>query len=248
MLLNYFFSEQESCVLPMCDLVVTNGEYTAELLRTQGYPPEKVVAGGSFRHSYLLERLDRSDPLPSARKRDCVTILVTPSIGRSEATELLWKVKQALGSLTQYQVLIKCHPSMPFSKFSRDLGAEPLPAHFTISEEPVSELMQRCDIIIYSSSTTCLEALAFGIPAVHVASEFTIDMDPLDFQPSVRWSSRTSHELIEAIENILSMPQDELHARRIAWRALVRRFFGPINEKTMRIFGSNTLFQKENLE
>lgn len=233
MYLDHFFSRYESSILPFPDRLVTNGEYYERLLRESGYDAKKIVCGGAIRYSNLLRLTDMT-----VSKKDGMhtpTILVTPSISMNESLELVWKVSNAFRDKPQYHIIIKCHPLMPFHLFAKKLGA-PLPPHFSVSDAQIEDLVKTSDVLIYTTSTTCVEALALGVPVLHVGSDFIIDMDVLDFKPEIRYSARNKDTIREKIEEALRITHEDLLEKRKEWKKVVSEMFGPVTEQTYDLF------------
>src|SRR3990167_547159 len=238
MLLNYFFSKEESRVLPFPDIVITNGKYSDRLFRNSGYDPDKVILGGSVRYTGVLSALDEGDKVTSPKENNsrCPTILVTPSLEWAEAAEFIWKVIGAFGTLDQYRVILKCHPDLPYNRIARELKISTLPGHFTVVDRPVGELLLESDVLLYTSSTTCIEALARGVPVVQVNSSLTIDMDPLRGYPGVRRSVSTQEEIVEAVKEILTTNRAEQIKGKTVWKDTVKDLFVPVYENIFHLF------------
>jgi hypothetical protein len=231
MYLNYFFSKYESDILPLPDRIVTNGKYIKDVFCASNYPKKIVVKGGAVRYEYLL----KSKGIKKRQKRDKPVVLVTPSINKFEAAELIWKVLKAFEQNDKYKIVIKCHPDMPFEIISKHLNIK-LPGHFTVTNKPVAELLEESDVLLYTCSTTCVEAIAAGVPVIHVESDLMIDLDQLDFNPKLRPSARTPEEILNSVEKAISMNEKELSRKRKIWGKVVRNLFGEVNESTYRLF------------
>ena len=231
MLLNYFFSKQEVGILPFPDKIVTNGKYPRDLLVGSGYPEKKVVQGGAIRYPYLVE------PKVGERhkKMGPPVILVTLPIGESDALELTWKVLKAYGARGDRRILIKDHPVTPFEKISKRLNVK-LPEHFALSNKPVPELLKESDVLVYMGSTTCVEAIAAGVPVVHVGSDFSIDLDPFDWNPEVRLSARNPEEIVKCVEKALAMDENEYSKKRKIWDDAMKSLFGRVDDSVYRLF------------
>ena len=231
MYLNYFFSKRETGIMPFPDRIVANGRHPKDAFVESGYPKEKVVQGGAVRYAYLLE----PKMITRRRKKGKSVILVTPSISKFDAVELIWKVFKAFEHRGEYKILIKCHPDMPFEKISGHLNIK-LPEQFTVSDDPVAELLGGSDVLLYTYSTTCVEAIAAGVPAVHVESDFSIDLDPLDFYPRARLSARNPEEIVKKVEEAITMDKKELSRKRKIWGGVVRNMFGRVDDSVYRLF------------
>ena len=231
MLLNYFFSRDELPVLPFPDKVITTGKYTERLFREAGYDPAKVDCGGAIRYASLTQK---KDVLP---KRDIShpVILVALSMDENETVELTSKVTKAFRDTKQYRIIFKFHPDFPYRFVKRKMGD--LPQQFEVSEQPINKLLQDSNLMIYSSTATSIEAIALGVPVLHINSDFTIDRDNLaDSPPGVRESAGTPSDILKAAEKILKMDEKELSRRRQLWAEVVADMFGPVDENTFDLF------------
>ncbi len=235
MLLNQFFSKDERPILPFPDRVITNGKYTEKLFQDAGYDPQKIVCGGAIRYAGILKSLGT---VPRKRDSSPPIILVTPSIDKNESVELIHKVLTALGQTDRYKVILKLHPVAPYSRIVSDIG--PLPDNFVISTQPVSTLLEECHMLIYTSSTTSIEAISRGVPVLHVGSDFIIDYDDLaDFSPGVRQSARNGADISRITENIMKTEESILSQQRIIWDNIVKEMFGPVDEGVYDLFLGN---------
>lgn len=237
MVLNFFVSRRERSIAPLPDVLIANGRHSFGLLKNSGYDPSMLRCGGALRYQYLMKSMSHDRESGSANHRGhgpgCF-VLVTPSISDSLACELVWKVREAFKEETNIRVMLKCHPSLPFSILSSRLGIDRLPAHFEVSERPVQDLLAVAGVLIYMDSTTCLEALAKEVPVIHVASDFGLDFDPLSGHPEVRQSVHEPEQLREAIISVLSTDSTSMVERIERGRQLMTHFFGPLDESFYR--------------
>jgi hypothetical protein len=235
MLANYFFSEKELDIIPFPDRIVTNGKYTENFLLNSGYDPTKLVCGGAIRYEYVLDLLKQND-LREKQTDDVFTIMVTPSIDLNEASELTLKALNALASLDFCNIILKYHPLLPYEKVAYNLNITSLPTNFTVSNQSVSHLLKKSDILMYTNSTTCIEALAFGIPVLHIASDFVIDCDILDSLPGICSSARTKEEIRNNVCELLEMNPEELYNKKMVAREIVTDFFGTVDDAVFGLF------------
>lgn len=161
-------------------------------------------------------------------------ILVTPSIEKNETIELVWKVKKAFKQITQYTIVLKFHPDCPYRLIAKDTGS--LPEHFVISEKPTSELLPEANVLLYTSSATSIEALALGVPILHVKSDFTIDRDNLTDFPDVCESVSSPEDIAKATAKLLKMDEKDLSRKRQLGAEVVAEMFGPVDENTFDLF------------
>lgn len=229
MALNFFVSKDELPILPFPDLLITNGQYSFDLLVRSGYSPMKLRCGGALRYRYLTAPIETSRTRTTHGER--LTVLVTPSMVESLACELLWKVLQAFSNDTSTHVIVKCHPGLPFGKVSKRVGVYTLPRNFQVSEQPVRELLPESTVLLYMDSTTSLEALGLGVPLIHVGSELGLDIDHLSTFPDTRRTVREPRELLRAVHDIGN-------AAKAAERRpeLISHFFGQVSDRTYGYF------------
>lgn len=229
MYLNYFISDHEHAIIPFPDKVITNGKYSTDLLLDSGYDSNKLICGGAIRYEYLIETLKQPAQKRLNKHNRSMNILVTTSIDKNEAAELIIKVLKAFESNDMYNVIIKCHPLMPYQQIANELGITSLPEHFTISMEPISVLLSNCDLLLYTSSTTCIEALAFEVPILHVGSNFIIDRDVLDSISNLHSSAKTIEDIQIEVSKLMRMDSDELYKKNIISKDIAKSIFGDVN-------------------
>jgi predicted glycosyltransferase len=131
--------------------------------------------------------------------------------------------------------VFKFHPDCPYRFIARDTGI--LPEHFIISDKPSGDLLKESHVLLYTSSATSIEAIALGVPVLHIKSDSTIDRDNLsDFPSSVRESVSTPDDIVKATERLLKMDEKELSRKRLLWAEVVAEMFGTVDESTFDLF------------
>jgi surface carbohydrate biosynthesis protein (TIGR04326 family) len=231
MLLNHFFSKNELPVMPFPDKVITNGKYTESLFIESGYDPYKVVRGGALRFSYLV---NKKKTIVARKADNNPIILVALSVEKNETMELLWKTILAFGQITQLKIVLKFHPDCPYRFIAREIGI--LPKHFIVSDKSTGELLQDSHVLLYTCTATSIEALALGVPILHVKSDFTIDRDNLADFPGVRESVSSPEDISGAAQRLLKMDEKELSGKRQLWAEIVAEMFEPVDESTFDLF------------
>lgn len=229
MALNFFVAQRERGLVPLPDVLITNGQYSHDLLMASGHVTTRLRCGGAIRYRYLAEPAVEqagSTDAPWGGSEDArPVVLVTTSIGESLACELLWKAIQAFGRELRVRVVVKCHPGLPFRALSGALGLDRLPPHFEVSVRPLRELLQGSAVLLYMDSTTSLEAVALGVSVVHVASDLDVDFDPLEGASEFRQTVRTPEELRLAVLGGAAVPR-----RASRGHDPMSYFFGPVDD------------------
>ena len=218
---------------PLPDRVVTAGKHTAKLFCSDGHDPDRVRLGGAFRMQDFFALRQRAGETEVQRTGSMV--LVATSSGLQESVEV---VKLAVGlfdAQDDIRVVIKCHTLAPFQKINTFLG-DPLPKHVDVSEEPITDLMLKSSVMVYTDSTVCIEALAIGLPVVHLRPQFGLDLDPLEAAPEARLEATGQEELRQKVQWLLDHREEYINRHRDGWRDLVDEMFEPVTEQTFRAF------------
>lgn len=226
--LRYFLSPKEIEHCPLPRVVFANGPQSFDSLKSIYGRKTTFLLGGCIRHIYLLKREDAKVKVKNKSDKT-ITVLVTTSIGLEEASELTYKIIQFLKDNRRYKVIFKFHPFMPFDIIRKRLNLREMPNNFIISEHSVADLIQSCDVLVYNTSTSAIEALAHGIPVINVVSEFALNIDPLDFASDVVKRVYSGVELLSALELAKKNKNNsqEIEKRR----KVAQRYFGNMDEE-----------------
>ena len=216
--LSLYPSPSEIAIRPLPDRVVTNGPTFADVLRESTFPSERVTGGCALRHAHLSE----GGPARSA-PRDFV--LAACSIDAAQSIELLRKASSAFGD----DLVVRLHPASN----ARAIRAA-LPSGIRYADEPLTDLLPRARLMLYTYSVVPYEALAARTPPVFVRSEAMLDLDQLEPTPDVRWVARTPAELRAVAAEIASAPDREAWEKRA--REVVRAALAPISPECVEGF------------
>ena len=135
------------------------------------------------------------------------------------------RVVAAFGADPRYELSVKLHPGADAPRIRAAVSAPGV----CFVEEPIAEALTRADLMLYTYSVVCYEALAQGVPAVFVQAETFLDLDQLEPFPELRRVARSAEELRAHADEVAGWSADE----RAAWteraRAAVREALTPIN-------------------
>ena len=162
-------------------------------------------------------------------------MLIACSYGLEEATELADLGSQLFPKDGGVDVVIKCHPAMPFANFQH-LVSGPLPGHVRVSEEPITTLISKSDLMVYTGSMVSVQALAAGVPVVHLCPQFDLDIDPLGAAPQVRLEATGLAELREKVRWLLDNRTDYIAQQQDRWTSLVDEIYGPVTDEAIMAF------------
>jgi surface carbohydrate biosynthesis protein (TIGR04326 family) len=233
LLLNFSLAPGGEPEAPLPDRLVTVGKHTAGVLTTIGHEPGRVKVGGALQAQTLLSAQSQERKSPGAQGPP--TVLVASSDGLEEAAELVDMAIRLFDEDEGVRVLVKCHPMMPFPLVSSTIGAH-LPSNVKASEEPITELIRRSSVMVCSASTVAVEALALGLPVIHLRTQFDLDLDSLDVVPSTRLEATGLKELREKVDWLLDNREEYIAQHRAEWDSFVEEMYGPLTEETYRQF------------
>lgn len=160
------------------DLLVTIGNAFRDRLLALGAPTERVAVGGALRHADLLAK----PPLSAAKLGTQELVLVTCSMDPRESLELAYKAIAATALIPGVRLVVNFHPMIEESvratiraRLARLVDC----SHVEFASGAAAQWLERAHILVYSASSTGLEAAIAGVPAVFVGSDIMLDTDPM---------------------------------------------------------------------
>jgi len=105
-----------------------------------------------------------------------------------------------------------------------------------VSNESITQLMGTSAVLVYSASSVGVQALALGLPAVHLRTQFEFNMDPLEGIPEARLEATGLEDLREKVRWLLEHGEEYIAQHRDQWNWLVEDIYGPVTEETIRAF------------
>jgi len=224
----HFLGQDEAKFVPLPDSIVTNSEVSLDLLKRGGFPEEKLVIGGAFRHEYLFS-FKRTGNHRTRTGYGRSRILVALPITRMHAEPLLRDLLELFGppysDMNQPEFVIKCHPDLPFAMLVD--RSETLPQGLIVTETPLRDLFDTVDGFLYASPTSSwCDAYLAGLSVLKYRGE-SLDIDWADalYLPGLPVCSRES--LQQGIKRLLKESSGVCPNDRTE---LLERVFSPVNE------------------
>jgi len=240
MQLVYYPSKYEQSIMPFPHRIVTCNETVKEIWSQYGYPKENdfFLVGPSVRYQYLRELISEENCCNFEEAPDGIhRLLLATTIEKTRSLEMIIKVVSAFRNKDGYEILIKPHPCMPITAdLIEELMGITLPSNVHFTNQAISELLKGVDLLFYSDSLTAYEALAHGVPAVHIQSDLDISLDSLDWIPECRWTAGNEEQIYSATESIFDLPVTAKNNYKNMWIDVVRRVFSTFELDASNVF------------
>ena len=167
------------------------------------------------------------------------TILVSLPIGLIEGNEILNLVFSAIYNkpLLNIRILIKPHPTNSPTIVKRHYGKD-WPDRLEIASGNFSECIERSDLLISNTSSTCMETLAKGIPVIIIGSQSGLTQNPIprNIEDDIWTLCYTEEELLQAILFYMDRDEEAIKRHEQTGRKIREMFFEPVTREGVRGF------------
>ena len=213
--------------MPIPDRYLFQGQNGMKVLLESGYPEDRCHVTGSPRYDVLGDIVSQGPGISmsagGAREDGKTRVLVTPSLSRQDARELIEVVAHASERSPEWEVLVKPHPLCPVDEYvnavtNRANGGMSI----RVVEDDLHQLIRRADVVVTSYSTAGDEAIALGRPVVCYAGLRPCGATFVDIPaaPVVR----SAEGLAGAVQRLLN-DSDHLRRYQSRWPELVMGSF-----------------------
>jgi len=222
----YSMSRHERNIMPLPDIIIASGELGKTTLEQSGFTDETILVGGALRYPHINQRISGVQPKKPLNKKK---VLIALSGGLDESLELISKVVKSLNGL-DVDIIVKCHPVLPYIQISRYIGE--FSEKLIVSDKSIDSLLADTDLVFYTETTVSVEALAQGIPIIHVKSDCRIDMNIFEDLPSVP-SESDSTSLQKAAMNALTVSRPIISEEN---QRFIKCLFLPVRDDIVEMF------------
>ncbi len=188
--LSYSLSPIEKDFAPLPDKILVNGIRAKKNLAEFGFESIPTEIIGAIRYESLTTMHVWTRNTDNKNR-----ILVVLSVNFNGSVEMILKCTEAFRNLENIRVILKPHPAHSISDFSHYITH--VPVSFSWSSDPIYELFEKSDLVLFTDSTASVEAANRGIPVLHIKSNFTIDINI--FEDTITVPSANSPEQIRSI-------------------------------------------------
>lgn len=226
--IKFFLGSRESRGIPLPDRIVTLGQVTRDfLVKEKNYPAGITVPGCALRHDYH----DIRHQVPRQHRSRILVYLWT----FQRSVEMLNFLSTCTVLLDRYSITVSTHPNHPIEKLNPHLNFTDT-GIFKISTDSLESNFQEADMVVYSGTTVCLDALANGLPVINIEFEDFISPDPLFNFTAFKWNAGNEQELLAAIKTIYELSDPDYYQGQKKAQDFVKKYFYPVNEKNMEVF------------
>lgn len=211
------------------DRVVTMGAVTAGMLIARGYPAAMVLPGPSLR----MPRPVAGGAL--ARSLDGPVLVALGEVGR--AVRLTRVIRELVSARPGTRVVLRHHPLAPRARFEALLDFDPVGFGLEFSAGgPVAEDLSGCSAVVYDASAVAFEAVAAGVPAVHVRLGDPLSLDPLAGLDALHAEAADAAGVTAALDGFRALPDDVYRRQVEEARAFVDAYLGEVSDETLAAF------------
>ncbi len=155
----------DGCAVPHPDMVCAMGALGQALFLECGYPQDRVVLTGSPRYDHVTAPRREPSSVAAARQRaesrPRLRLLVALGLAAEQELELVDAVCAAAERLEGVEVLLRNHP---FSRIQDHPEFTRYRGRVTLTDGPLTEDLDRADVVLFTYSTVAEEALLRGKP------------------------------------------------------------------------------------
>jgi hypothetical protein len=224
----FFLGKNESRAPYLPDRIVTLGSVTRDILIGQkNYPEDLLRVGCALRNDPIIP----DSPAPRKKSKKVLVQLWT----FEKSIQLMNFILSLRDCLSDYDLAVSPHPCNPMKKIMPHLDY-PEMTEITVADRPLSENFNTCDVVIYHGTTSCLDALAHGLPVVNIEFEDFISPDPLFDFSDFKWTVKQPDELVEVLGKIFELSDAEYYSRQKSGFDFARKYFWPVNERGLSQF------------
>lgn len=181
-------------------------------------------------------RQNNTNSLTLVREKPIIrNLLIALATNIEEYVKILMFLGKAFRGDDIYQIRIRPHPAFKLKHALLRTPITQIP-NYHESKDTLENDLKWADAVIYASSTVGLEAIAHGIPSVHIDLGDVLDIDPMLCSNTFQWSVAESSELKPTLNTIEAMTNTEYTARQTRGQTYSNQYLSPITDESMNLF------------
>jgi len=219
--------EREAYVIP--DVMALQGKGTVFTVK-EFLPNLDTIVIPSFKSQYVWEF--KENKLSQSKYMVLVTLPISINYSILIINRLINVCNEIPIKSDTIKLLIKSHPAQSLSKIRNKLPK--LPNYISLTEEKsFVTLLYSTNLLITEASSTCLEAMACGIPVIMMENEEGLTYDPIPNRVSEKLyrKVRTQDHLIQAIKYFIKLTPENLKQQQIDCEMVRKDYFEPLTKE-----------------
>jgi hypothetical protein len=232
-----FISCKEISLIPHPDRVITTGERITEILHKNScLPKNRIQSGCALRYQYLYSLVQ--SPIRKISRNTYTILLVLGDL--DSLSLLLYAIKEAK-LLSDVNFIIRTHPILPLEQFFSICGMDysDLPNNMSVSNiDYVQGDIERCDTVLYWSSSVALEALMMGKSLIYFDRGDVLSFDPMSFIDfnDLKWTVQFDESILSIVDEVTNMKHSEFVVKVNKGREHIMDYFSQENKENMKVF------------
>ena len=226
----YFLGSREAEFTLLPGTIIVMGETNKQTLECSGNYPEGIFRVGCA----LRQGRSGKSPRVSHRRRKIANVLVVLASNIGEYVATLFFLEKAFEGVETYQVGVRPHVAIPWSRAVPRLRA--LKLKFELTSGSLEDDLDWADVVVYVSTTVGLTAISRGIPTINIDLEDFMEYDPAPENCPLKWSVSDPRELVPTLQMIEAIGDDDFEAIRQQAREFENQYFGPVTDESLEAF------------
>ena len=219
--------ERSAGVIP--DTIAVQGKGTIATVR-EFLPDLDVMVIPSFKSQHVWSHGHAASPAT-------FTVLVALPISLHASVRIVEQIigiVESLGAADRdVRVVVKPHPTASAERLREMLRVEPPARVAFTTEKSLPRLLDQSHVLVTEASSSCLEALACGVPVVIVENREGLTYDPVPATVSAALYRRasTNTELASALTHYMNWPREDAQRQRQQSLEIRAAYFEPITRE-----------------
>ncbi len=232
---NYHLSSYENHNRLCPDKILSVGEYTFKYMQSLPYYKNiHVQIGCALRYSYLENETNSS--FSKSDENINLLVILDGTLDTVKLIELVLNFTK-INTLKNISIKFKEHPNLRIKKFFPDLlnNEALLSGKITLAQGSLQENLEVSDIVLYTGTTSSIEALKMGKGAINYNFSM-FNYDPLFQFTDFKWKASTPEELIDILQSYQQLSPEELAQKKLAAKNFVNKYFSPCTRENIERF------------
>jgi len=224
--------EKKAGVIP--DIIAVQGKGMLNTVN-EFMPGLDTIVIPSFKSSYVWD-FKRKEA-----KNNQKIILISLPISIKSSKIIIEKLVKAFNSNlfnnSKITFLFKSHPAQELKKLKSDLVDFSNYISFT-KEKSFVKLLESTSLLITEASSTCLEAMACGVPVIMMENQegLIFDSIPSTISEKIYRKVRTKNQLIQAIKYFIFLDINDVNQLELEGKKVRKNYFEPITKNGINRF------------